>query len=234
MKWQKLTLLILLCCGGLYAQWGYDTTNPNVIESTLLGSYSPQTCIAEDGSAYFGWIEYSAGQRNCYLQKIDSYGSNIWTAPVMIFSTGSDISTNDWNMVLDNNGYPIVVVSKCLTGSKNVSAYKVSPAGSLLWGNDGIALSADTLSAYTNLQPAVTVTTQNQIVVAWQHTDTAVTIRCQALSPEGNLLWGADGITENIENNLLSAPQLIPSDYGSVLLKYHADSGMISLHILAG
>jgi len=97
-------------------------------------------------------------------------------------------------------------------------AYRISPDGDFLWGNDGIQLSNTTAF---NASPKVTVTNIGNIVIAWLADD--VIIR-QKISPEGELLWGDNGITL-AGSNTYSWPQLLPVGNDEVIMKYFEDIG---------
>ncbi|MDP7529891.1 MAG: hypothetical protein QGH61_11340, partial [Candidatus Marinimicrobia bacterium] len=74
------------------------------------------------------------------------------------------------------------------TGLWQVYAYKISPDGSMIWGEDGLVLSA---SGVESISPRLTVLPDNSVVVTWTHNWNAISF--QRVSSDGELLWG-DGI----------------------------------------
>jgi len=153
------------------------------------------------------------------LQKLDVYGNKLWAEDGLLISNHTAMSwLTDWDMAIDGDDCAIITFQDVRTGSNNIFAYRISPDGDFLWGNDGIQLSNTTAF---NASPKVTVTNIGNIVIAWLADD--VIIR-QKISPEGELLWGDNGITL-AGSNTYSWPQLLPVGNDEVIMKYFEDIG---------
>ncbi|SVB67888.1 uncharacterized protein METZ01_LOCUS220742, partial [marine metagenome] len=123
------------------------------------------------------------------------------------------------NLAVDGNDNAIITTVDQRTGTWEVYAWKISPDGSMPWGQDGVAL---TNSGVGNMSPRLTILPDNSAVVTWTHNDNSVLF--QRISSDGTLLWGDGILMEDDDANLLS-PQPIITMEGDVLIQWIRQSG---------
>ncbi len=216
-------LLSLLTVAGLTAK-GQWSTNPavNNIICNLAGEQAiPKVALCPNGDIYIGYFSMESGNYNVRLQRLDALGNILWTwAPngLLISNQPQETWLTDWDMTADPANHAILVFNDIRNGNTNVYAYRISPAGAFVWGNNGIALS--NTSAF-NVAPKVIATNAGNMVVAWSADDV---IRMQKINPAGTLQWTAGGITVSTANTA-SWPQLMPVGTDEFFMKYFNDSG---------
>jgi len=231
MKKIILTCLILFFCSiSVFAQWSTDPTENNPIGLASGEEAIPKVATSESGTTYIAWFSNESGNYNVRLQKLDVFGNILWDSTGLLVSAHPAMTwLTDWDMTIDHEDHAILTFQDIRNGDNDVFAYRISPDGDFLYGEDGIEMS--TGPAF-DASPKVTVTNLNNAVFAW-HADDVVIM--QKISPDGNKLWGENGITLS-SNNTLSWPQLIPVGEDDVILKYFDDSGSfpgITRHVYA-
>ncbi|MBM3405135.1 MAG: T9SS type A sorting domain-containing protein [Bacteroidetes bacterium] len=206
----------LLSC----AQW---STNPavNNIICNLAGEQAiPKVAVCANGDTYFGYFSSEGGNYNVRLQKLDVQGNILWVANgILISNHPQNTWLTDWDMTCDASNHAILAFNDIRSGGNtNVVAYRISPAGTFVWGADGIMLSNSTAF---NAAPKVTVTAAGNAVFAWQADNVTI---IQKISPTGTKMWGTNGITLS-GSARYTWPQLLPVGSDDVILKYFLDTG---------
>jgi hypothetical protein len=222
---KKVFTLVLVALMGwqfVSAQW-----NSNPAENTrytdLTGEQAiPKIAVCTDGFAYIAWFSNHTGNYNVYLQRIDKDGNPQWpNNGILISDNTQDSWLTDWDMSVDADNYALLVFSDIRTGNLNPFGYRVSPAGEMMWGEDGVALSSS-----TNFEPTPKVcgTQAGNAIFAWISSGTTTEVHLQKVSPDGTELWG-DGIfivSSTIDNTY---PFLMPADGDNVYLIWHTETG---------
>lgn len=142
-----LTLLFFVLTGSISAsaQWndeGYIQVTPD--SWSLL---SVETQSYSNGNTYIFYRTDKDGLSSMasYLQIIDSVGNKLLPDSGLLVSgakpTPTSVSDNK-HLLVDTDGNAIVVVpdNRHGEGLSSYTAYKISPDGTFLWGNDGIDL----------------------------------------------------------------------------------------------
>lgn len=217
-------ILVVLCCG-LSAQWSTNAANPNLISDQTSAQVLPKTAITVGGITWIAWMDNSTGNYNTYLQRLDVLGMPQWTSPLLVSGNPTMSWLTEWDIDSDPDCNAVLVFQDIRLGTNNVVAYKISPLGDFLWGQNGIMLSTDTSTDYGNMAPTVLCLADGRSVVAWQRMDTSTSIILQSISAAGNLEWGASGITLAPVVGSYTWPQLLASDDNCVLLKFYEDTG---------
>lgn len=214
----------------LFSQWVND---PSV--NTLIGSGAQLECpmIATDpyGNSFVSYWKSINGFYNLRLQKVDIDGIPLWGPEGMLISNQDTVQTftTYYDVGIDREGNTLLIYEDSRSGDADMYAYKVSPAGNMLWGVNGIRLSN---GASFDLLPSMVVLKDNSVVFAWQTEDSAGII-IQKLTPGGIKLWGPDGILLYHQPNdplpYYSYPKLVNCDESSFFLVYEkADASCIS------
>ena len=217
---KMLFVLFIFTSYLLNAQWSNDPTL-NTAVCDLAGSQAiPKIATSTEGDIYIGWFSNETGNYDVRLQRFDSNGNELWAHNGILISDNPSMSwLTDWDMTVDEANHAILTFQDIRNGgNNNVYAYRISPAGDFIWGDDGLELSN---SVAFDVSPKVTVTGIGNAVIAWQSEDVII---MQKISPEGTLLWGDNGIILS-SNNTYSWPQLLPTDSEEIILKFFDDSG---------
>ncbi len=221
MKSLILILVLLIFASQLFADWSDDPAVNNVVCSLAGEQAITKVGTGPTGDTYFGYFSNETGNYNVRLQRFDQAGNPLWVNGGILVSDNTSMSwLTDWDMTVDQDNAAILTFQDIRDGNNNVYAYKVSPDGTFLWGDDGLQLSNTTAF---DVAPKVAVTSDNNVIVAWGSEDVA---RVQKISPEGVLLWGATGI-EISGANTYTWPQPIAVENGYVIVKYYEDSGPV-------
>ncbi|MEZ5083646.1 MAG: T9SS type A sorting domain-containing protein [Bacteroidales bacterium] len=203
------------------AQWSADPLENNGIALASGEEAIPKVATSIYGTTYISWFSSVGGSYNVRLQKLDVFGNMLWDSTGLLVSDHpSDSWLTDWDMAVDYEDCAILTFQDIRNGDNDVFAYRISPNGEFLWGDDGIEMS--TGPAF-DAAPKCCVTNAGNVVFAWQ---ADVVVILQKISPEGNKLWGDNGITLSGANSF-SWPQLLPVEADDVMLKYFEDSGPV-------
>jgi hypothetical protein len=204
----------------LFGQWSSDPAQNTPIAVSGGEEVIPKIATSENGNTYISWFSNESGNYNVRLQKLDVFGNIQWDSAGLLVSDHEAMSwLTDWDMTIDHEECAILTFQDIRNnGNNDVFAYRISPDGEFLWGEDGIEMS--TGPAF-DAAPKVAVTNSGNAVFAWQ-ADNVVII--QKISPDGNKLWGEAGITLS-GSNTYSWPQVLAVGNDDVILKYFEDSG---------
>ncbi len=233
----KVTKILFICSmlmsfNLLFGQWSSDPA-VNFAVSDLTGSQViPKIGTNIAGDSYIGWFSSETGNYDVRLQRFDSQGYEMWAHNGILISDHTSMSwLTDWDMVVDAENHAILTFQDIRNaGNNNIYAYRISPDGDFIWGDDGIELSNSTAF---DVSPKVTVTGAGDAVIAWSSDGNVIIMH--KISPEGDLLWGDNGITLSCENDY-TWPQLIPVGTDDVIMKFFEDIGafpMTTRHVYA-
>ncbi|MCD4772314.1 MAG: T9SS type A sorting domain-containing protein [Bacteroidales bacterium] len=208
MKKRIFTYLMFTCFPFLlFAQWTDNSMLNTKIMDTIGQQVLPKVVVnANNGESYISWFsEFEGFQYDVYMQRLDVNGNKLWAEDGLLISNHPTMTwVTDYDLVIDNDGCAILVTQDERTGSSNVYAYRISPDGEFLWGDDGIALTNDT---DFNPSPRATVTQNGNIVFVWEScpedTTQLVKIHLQKLSTEGQFLWDDNVIISNNTMDLM-------------------------------
>ncbi|MBU1637946.1 hypothetical protein KKC97_09800, partial [bacterium] len=185
----------------------------------------PKIHATSDGGCYIVWYDHSSGNYDVYLQRLNGDGVPQWTVPCGLLISNHPQQTwiTDWSMTVDLEDHCIIAVNDIRAGDDwDIYAYRISPAGTFVWGADGIAISNN-----DNFEPdpRVCVTTDGGIVFAWQE-ETALgnVVNLRKLTTAGVDMFFPTVITLSSEFGN-SIPRLAAADSGSVILQFLEHQG---------
>lgn len=207
---KKKSFLYLLVCilpFVAFAQW---SNNPNLntkIVDTIGEQILPKVVVNPDnGESYISWFsEFDSSQFDVYLQRLDADGNKLWAEEGLLISNHPTWTwVTNYDLVIDNEGCAVLITQDQRSGNSDVYAYRISPEGEFLWGDDGITLTNDTEN---NFSPRAVVTHDGNFVFAWDSdpvgTEQFVTLYLQKVSVEGQILWDDDVIISNDTMDLM-------------------------------
>jgi hypothetical protein len=217
----RILLLLLACLPALaIAQWSNDP-NQNSPIGVAPGEQSiPKVNTHPSGITYISWFSQEAGNYNVRLQKLDVYGAKMWVEEGLLVSNHPAMTwLTDWDLAVDHDACAVVTFQDIRTESNNVYAYRISPTGEFLWGDNGLALSNN---PDFEAAPVVTITSGNNAVFAWSRENT---IMIQKISPTGQKLWGEEGIQLQGPETF-AWPFLAPVDNDEVVMVFFKQTGV--------
>ena len=224
MKKRMFTSLMFVCFPFLlFAQWSNDPSLNTKIMDTIGDQVIPKVVVnADNGESYISWFSDFESNYDVYMQRLDVNGNKLWGENGLLISNHPTMTwVTDYDLVIDNDGYAILVTQDLRTGYSDIYAYRMSPEGEFLWGDDGIALTNDT---DFNPSPRAVVTQDGNIVFAWESdpedTTQFVKIHLQKLSTDGESLWENNVIISNDSMDLMLPyfHTLIPSEDNSTII----------------
>lgn len=219
-------ILLAFLCVNLLAQWSMDAAAPTLIAGGAGDQSLPKVAITADNNVYISRFDNSTGSYKAMLNYFSPTGANHWIDPLGIQLPGNvnDSWLTDYDMTADQDGNAIICLQDVRNGVNNVYVYKVLASGQQAWGQNGLALSADTNPDNANYTPTILNATDNTTWVAWQHSADSAPIEIQRIDSAGNPLWVYPAMltTLNADNTW---PQLVEGQDASVWIKYYADSG---------
>ena len=214
----RIIFSLFLLVTAISAQWSTDPAIPQSLGSGIKA----QLAATSDGGVYVAWLS-DGNNYHVYLQRLNSSGVPQWADNGMVVSDNTNaswIAVYHLNLAVDSEDNAIITTVDQRTGGQwNVYAYKVGPNGSMLWGDDGLAL---TDSSVSNISPRLAVLSDNSAVVTWTHNDN--TVLFQRISSAGALLWGT-GILIADDDATLISPQPIVTAEGDVLIQWIRQTG---------
>ena len=202
------TFLFTTC---LSAQWSTEFSSPQFLGSGI----QPQIASTSDGGVYIAWI--TDGNYHVYVQRMDELGMQQFGDAGLLVSDNDNaswIAVFHLNIVVDGDDNAIISTVDQRTGSWEVYAWKVSPDGSMLWGEDGLTV---TNSSTGNMSPRLTILEDNSLIITSSHNDGEILF--QLISSDGDLLWGEGIIKQDDTRNLVS-PQSIVDENGEIVFQW--------------
>ena len=158
----------LLFSAVTFAQWSSDPAFPQLLGSGIQA----QVAATSDGGVYIAWL--SDGNYHVYVQRLDATGE------VQLDESGilvSDNNNSSWiavyhlNLAVDSDDNAIITTVDQRTGIWEVYAWKIAPNGSMLWGEDGVVVTA---TGASNMSPRLTVLPDNSVAVTCTHDNNTV------------------------------------------------------------
>jgi len=177
-----------------FAQWSNNPGQNTIIADTIGDQVISHVVRNSVGETYISWFS-DLGDLNfdVYLQKLNTNGTKAWDNEGLLISNHiTNTWVTDYDMILDNDENVIIVTQDHRTGNSNVFAYKISPNGEFLWGNDGVQLSNTT---GFDPAPKVVVANNNDALFMWADEPVDTTqysnIYITRVAPDGSLIWDA-------------------------------------------
>ena len=176
------------------------------------------------GNFYIGFFSSESGNYNVRLHYYSYDGVAQWGPNGLLVSDNTQNSSlTIWDLITDNNGNCILAFQDFRNGNGNIYAYSISPTGAFLWGADGIAVTTNIETVYL---PSLTVTSTNNIIVAWQKQGaTYKEVVMQKITPAGTLSWGNTGISYQSGTYSYTAPRLLGVESDQYLMAFYKETG---------
>ena len=212
----NLFIRSLLLIAVTAAQWSSDPSLPQLMGTGVQS----QIAATSDGGVYIAWL--TDGNYHVYIQRLDEAGEAQFDVSGLLVSDNSNsswIAVYHLNLTVDTDDNAIITTVDERTGNWEVYAWKIAPDGTMLWGDDGVAI---TTSSEINMSPRLTLLPDNSVVVTCTHNNNTVIF--QRISSAGTLLWG-DGLQIEDNNASLVSPQPTVTAEGNVLIQWIRQTG---------
>lgn len=223
------------------ADWnGPEENNLLLPEGTSV--YNNEFVTGEDGTTYFMCYrpnlqeakdEYDIDNvvYEYRLQAIDKDGNKKFGELGMLVSDYANLS---WCMVnnylyVDKDGNVIFTLTDCrnseYSGMLSIYAYKISPEGEMLWGEEGVALGNG--AAYEVLCAMKTTQLDDgSYVFAWMRSNgDLLGVEMQRLSADGEPLWDMEEVSLVDDTISYSYPYLVNAGMNQVIVVFAKGGG---------
>lgn len=182
----------LLCCTVLPAQWSANPAQNLPIGDGVGEQALPKIAATSDGGCYVGWFDHRGTGYAVHLQRLDPAGVEQWPhGGVLVSGNPQSTSLVDWDLIADRDDHCVLTFTDTRAGGDlDVYAYRVDPAGNLLWGTNGVALSNN---GDYEPNPRVCEASDGDFVFVWANTGQR-TLQLQRLDRAGNPRFPGDGI----------------------------------------
>ncbi len=177
------SLIVAALVSPALAQWTADPVTNTPIVTAGGEQVQPKIVPTSDGGAYISWFDNRAGGYDVYLQRINAAGEALWQRDGVLIADRSFGSTQDYDLAVDADDHAIVAFRDDRFGGIVVTASRVSPDGTQVWGPLGVQ---PTMTGSFVGAIRATVTSDGNIAVGWFNGSAAYIVK---LDQEGNELW---------------------------------------------
>jgi len=227
---RRLPLLALVCtwaAAPAHAQWSSDPAQNLAVADAPGEQVQAKLAVTADGGAYLSWFDNSSGGYDVRLQRLDAAGNELWAHNGVLVADRGFSSTQDYALDVDAAGHALLAFRDDRFTGTQITAARVSPAGALDWGVNGVQLTSTTAFVAA---PKICGTSDGDVVVAWTQD---ASVRAQRLDSAGVNQWGLD-LAFAPGAGSFSASDVHDSGTDSILSIIHQTGGFGSpRHILA-
>ncbi len=228
---------------GAFGAWTHSPGEGTLLFPSSLHSYTAETRACQDGSVWSlvyatdlseaeGELDTEHIRYQYRLQHFDALRNPTFGPDGILVSQFANRSYTVVNQYIapDGEGNVVVAVSDCRYSDDDrlsYTAYKVSPDGSMLWGEDGVPLTNPDTPAQLLASMNILPLGDGSTAFAWTEFDDSDNphIYLQRLDADGNPLWDLDAVS--MTENLTVHPYLLPSSDGRTMLVYAKGSSMV-------
>jgi hypothetical protein len=203
---------LLAVTAAAHAQWSDDASQNLAVADRPGEQTQARIRATSDGSVYISWFDNSGGGYDVYLQRLDAGGNEQWAHNGVLIADRSFSSTQDYDLDVDAAGHALLAFRDDRHTGIQITATRVSPDGTQVWGGSGVQLTATTDFVAA---PKIAATTDGNIVVAWTQEDTTV---LQKLDAAGTALWFPATTLTDPGGQGFSASDLNASSAGAAII----------------
>lgn len=219
----------LICFTFTPVAWGQWSSNPFLnlpLADNSNGSDQVQPKIVPfaNNGGYVSWFDANPDSPlpvgyDVFYQRLNQKGYEKLPHGGKMVADLSNSSTEDYGLDVDSQGNALLAFLDTREGAnQQVTAEKMNPWGTKLWGALGVRL---TSGSDSNAAPKIAGTSDGGVVVAWTSNSNVV---AQKLDANGNPQWGSGVVfTESGYSYLLA--DLHAADNGSVIISWVREKG---------
>lgn len=204
------------------AQWPDDPAVNLAIADRTGSQQIPLVGSTSDGGTYVAWFDNASGSYQVYLQRLSAEGVEQWPHNgLLISSHPQNTALFGWDMIVDSSDNAVIVFSDIRDGGDlDTFAYRVSSAGQMLWGADGVQLS---INPDFDPAPRVAEASNGDFVFVWLRDPSSGDgdIRMQRLTAGGVPLLAGGGLPVVVSaGEDPGFVQIVPAENGNVILSW--------------
>jgi hypothetical protein len=219
-------LLAVACSATAGAQWSSNPAVNLALADNNNGSdqVQPKLVPLRESGWYVSWFDSNpatpppAGY-DVFYQLLNAGGFEQFPQGGLMVADLSNSSTEDYGLDADTSGNALIAfLDTRENANQQVTAAKLSPQGTALWGPLGVQLTAD---PNFHAAPKIAGTSDGNIVVAWTSNSDVV---LQKLNSAGQPQWPG-GVVLNESGYNYSLADLHAADNGSVIVSWVRGQG---------
>ncbi len=193
------------------AQWSDDSTIHMVVADGPGEQVQPKIVPTDDGGCYISWFTSNTGY-DVRLQRLDADGNEMWAHNGIVIADRNFSSTQSYDLDIDTAGHAVLVFRDDRFGGVKITAQRIAPDGSTLWGPNGIQFSNGTDFVAS---PDIAATSDGSSVIGWiNNADTQLA----KINADGTIAWTKTITDPGGESVNLAS--MHGSDAGSVILSW--------------
>ncbi len=220
-----LLLFLTFIAVNAFSQWPNDPEENIQIYETSGDEALPKTASDTEGNTYIAFHSSGSGNYDVLMAYLDKDGNFLWDEPLLISDHEQQSWISDFSMNIDPSGNAVVSFSDTRTGNPDIHAYKVSPEGEFLWGDNGIACSQTPEPEY---EPKLAINDNNIAFITYIHPRETASdqLVVTAVDHDGNLLFGEEGLVFTSDSDDVSYSDPFMTAAGeNVIVVYSLTSG---------
>lgn len=180
--------------------------------------------VAPDGSSWVGWFDFSGGNVDVRVQRLDPAGNPTFAPEGLLVSDNPQNSfVVGWDVNADTGGNCLLAFVDIRNGGDNdVYAYRIAPDGTFLWGPDGVTISDN---SDFEADPVIAPLASGDTVVVWPRFDSTPGLYLQTIAPDGTELLAHGGV--RIAGDGVEAPafeRIAPTPDGDFIASFVRDT----------
>mgnify|MGYP006995565514 CR=1 FL=1 len=218
-----LPLLVLAAAPFASAQYSSNPALNLAVADLATEEAQPKIVPTADGGAYISWFSSDASGTPAFgydvrLQKVDAGGHEMWGHGGVLIADRGFSSTQDYSLDVDVAGFALLAFRDDRFGGTQITATKVDPAGTQVWGPTGVQLTSTTAFLAA---PTIAGANDGGVFVGWTEDNS---VGLQHLSPLGTPTWGAN-IILSVAGGSYSICDMKASNGGSAIMSFIYSSG---------
>ncbi|UCE64927.1 MAG: hypothetical protein JSU85_08555 [Candidatus Zixiibacteriota bacterium] len=208
-------IIIIFSATSVLAQWPANPDSNMVLCDRGGDQAVPKIAAASDGGCYITWFDVSSGNYAVYMQRLNGNGEIQWAPGGMLISNNPQNSwVTDYDLTVDNEDHAVVVFNDIRNGGDmDIYAYRISPAGVFVWGDNGLTLSDN--ADRGDMNAVVTITSSGNFVFAW--VDDSMMVHLRKVNSTGTDMWSPHTITLTSTYGL-ALPRVAAAENDGVIL----------------
>ncbi len=194
----------------LQAQWNTNTSINTQISSLPVADM--QSVSTTDAKTWVAFYHQNGGNYDMRAQLFDANGYKLLGPDgILVSNQPSGTATFVFNVCVDATNNLVIAYQDQRSGPMSAVVYKISQAGTQLWGANGIVIGG-------GLAPYPALLSNGEIVVAWNETNSNTT-NIQKITAGGTLAWTTP-LSVMVGTSTTTRGQLIGNNSGKFTLVY--------------
>ena len=193
------------------SQW---TLNGTAICTASYSQGDPMLCSDDKGGAIITWWDYRSGNKDIYIQHINSTGFVQWTSNGVPICTSSGHQENP-QIIRDGNGGAIITWS-----DGEIYAQKIDSAGQIKWEANGVEIC---VAPQGQSHPKLCSDKAGGAIITWYdfRSGSSNDIYAQRILNNGIVEWDSDGVPICIKTNSQMYPEIIADEAGGAIITWY-------------